>query len=127
MHNVRQKKSDVRSQIQNSLELTSNQEKASEAAMTALVNLDEKANKLNLYTELLHAKHDNGLTPYFAMGELSKLADSKDLQFNLTGDLLIADYYQTINNLFNMLDDYAESLIDDSHHFSNSPWENYYK
>lgn len=126
MHNAKQRKSDVREQLQNSLDLAQDRKRISDEALQALENLDQKSETLNLYAEQLHVKYDNGLTPYFVIGELAKLHDVQDVPFNMPdGFRLNADYDNVIRKVFEFVESYALSFIDDTRHFDINQWESY--
>lgn len=126
MHNAKQRKSDVREQLQNSLDLAQDRKRISEEALQALETLDQKSEALNLYAEQLHVKYDNGLTPYFVIGELSKFHDTQDVPFNMPdGFRLSADYDNVIKKVFDFVESYALSFVDDTRHFDINQWESY--
>lgn len=126
MHNAKQRKSDVREQLQKSLDLTQDKKRISDEALQALETLDQKSESLNLYAEQLHVRYDNGLTPYFVIGELAKLHDVPDVPFNMPdGFRLNADYDDVIRKVFDFVESYAISFIDDTHHFDVNQWESY--
>lgn len=126
MHNAKQRKSDVREQLQNSLDLAQDRKRVSDEALQVLEDLDQKSGALNLYTEQLHVKYDNGLTPYFAIGELARLHDTPDVPFSMPdGFRLNADYDNVIRSVFDFVESYASSFIDSTRHFDKDLWNSF--
>lgn len=126
LHNSKAKKQNVRDQIAKSLELSSKRNNITEEALKVYDDLDEKRKKLNLYTEKLHEKFDDGTTPYMLIGEISKLRSVKDLVFDMPKDFnWNADYNTEISDLFYAIDEYGKSFIDNTNHFAGNYWKYY--
>ena len=126
LHNSKQRKSDVRKQIASSLNLSQKHLSITESAMLTYENFDKERKKLNLYTEKLHEQFDDGTTPYFLIGELSKLREVKDLNFDMPDDFdWDANYNIEIAELFSKVESYGMSFIDDSRHFDTNYWQYY--
>lgn len=126
LHNSKAKKQNVRDQIAKSLELSSRRNNVTDDALKIYDDLDEKRKSLDLYTEKLHEKFDDGTTPYMLIGEISKLRSAKDLVFGMPEDFnWNADYNTEINDLFYAIDEYGKSFIDNSGHFIDNYWKQY--
>lgn len=126
MHNAKQRKTDVREQLRNSLELAADKKRVSEEAMQVLQRLDEKKDNLNLYADELHVKYRNGISPYEAMGELAKLQNEQDLAFNLPEGITVnADYDEVVKKAFERIEAYSLSFIDNTRHFDTNLWRSY--
>ena len=126
LHNSKARKQDVRDQIKKTLELSSKRSNITNEAIRVYKDFDDMRKKLNAYTEKLHEEYDDGTTPYMLMGELDKLRDVKDLVFDMPENFDWDMNYETeVINMFNRIEEYGKSLIDDTKHFSNNYWKFY--
>lgn len=125
MHNAKQKKMDVREQLQRSLELVEDRRRMSEKEKETYQKLDEKVRKLNLYDEKLHEKCENGMTMYEIFGKMARLEDAEDLNFEWPEEISLNMEFQKIEEIFRVVDDYAKSFGDDTRHFDENYWRFY--
>ncbi len=122
MHNKKQNKSDIRAQLQRSVDLAKDKKQVAKESLQIYELLDQKSQKLNLYTEKLHNPCQNGKTPYRIIGEAAKLIDCKDLVFNMPDGF---NWNQEYTELFDAIEEYGLSFVSGTHHFDNNYWQYY--
>ncbi len=122
MHNSKQKKSDIRAQIQHSLDLAQNKQKVSENALKVYCQVDTYLKKLNLYDESLHERHQGGKSPYLIMAEIAKLNDLPLISFHMPDGF---NWNSDYTDLFDAVQNYGLSFVTDTHHFKNDCWQDY--
>lgn len=126
LHNSKQRKANVREQIEKSLQLSDEKLHVVESELRTYKDFDETKNKLNLYNQELHESFDNDTTPFFLLGELNKLWNIPDLVFSLPNDFnWNANYHTEISDVLMHVNNYGTSFIDNTKHFDNNYWKYY--
>lgn len=126
MHNSKQKKANVREQLRDIVELAADKKKVSDESLNEYNKLDSSIQTLNDYNEELHKELDCGKTPFFILGELASLQSTKNVPFVFPDGFDYGKEYDTsVRPMFNEVDQYAKSLIDNTDHFKNSKWNLY--
>lgn len=121
MHNAKQTKSNIREQLQASMDLAQQKVRIAEEEMQIYHRLDQAKLKLNEYDTRLHAPiAPINRTPYWIFGRYQEVMDAPELNHKLP----LLDFDQT-QNLLADFEDYLETFLLHTGEFFENGWNHY--
>jgi very-short-patch-repair endonuclease len=126
MHSIKQGKADIREQLRKSWDLAQNKSWIEREEAQIYDEIDSRRGKLNLYDDGLHSKLPSGVTPYFLIGELANFTEVQRIPFSMPNEFnWDSDFFGAVKKIFDAVENYAKTFIDDTHHFDNNYWQHY--
>ncbi|SJZ72479.1 Part of AAA domain-containing protein [Pilibacter termitis] len=125
LHNTKQKKSDIREQLEQVYNLSSNPHKFREEDSSRYELLDKKVHELNSYTELVHSQENStGKSFYELHAKLSKVLLEDDLLFSVDKKLLSLKY-EKMEVLFQKIHELGKMYITSTFRHKDNGWKNF--
>lgn len=123
LHNIKQKKSDIRNQLQESLNLSSKVYQVKKESWVTYDKLKSNIQFLDDYDAAVHSeKRKFEQSYYYLHGKLAPLLSKKNLDFSLPKKVLSLNVSEQ-QILFNKVEDLAESYMTSSQRFLNNNWK----
>lgn len=124
LHNTKQKKGEIRNQLQSALLLSENSYRFKDENLYLYSKLDEEVRDLDDYVDILHSSNNKSKSIYYLQGKLSSVIEADDLLFEVDESILEINYDE-MEQLFQKIFKFAELYITDSTRHNNNAWKNY--
>jgi helicase len=124
LHNTKQKKGEIRNQLQSALLLSEKSYKFKDENLYLYSRLDEEVRDLDDYVDILHNANNKTQSIYYLQGKLSSVITADDLLFEVDESILELSHDE-MERLLQMITKFAKLYITDSTRYNNNPWKNY--
>lgn len=123
LHKVKQRKGDIREQLQNSLNASEKKYVLKDENMNLYRRLSKETSKLNNYDDVLNSKLSD-LAPsfYYVHGQLSKVLDAEDVHFTIESSVLRLSS-EELNDLFQVVSELGSSYLTNTFHHKENGWK----
>ncbi|WP_190289019.1 DUF4011 domain-containing protein [Lactococcus kimchii] len=125
LHNTKQKKGDIRNQLQSSLQLSEQLYRFKDENLSIYNNLNNEANQLNEYDGIVHDENNSVKKSfYFLHGKLANVLEEQDLLFDVDNSTLKLTY-DSMTQLFQKVDELGKSYISDTFRHKENGWKEF--